>query len=338
MHIENNPPLLDIRDLKVSFPSSSGHIYPVDGVSLAIKKGETLGLVGESGSGKSMTSLAVMGLVPRPHGRICGGSILFKGRNLTEFTNEEMMMIRGKDISMIFQEPMTSLNPVYTVGYQIVEGILAHGAMSKRQARDRAVEMLTKVGIPAPEKRVDSYPHLLSGGMRQRVMIAMALALDPELLIADEPTTALDVTIQAQILDLMEGLKKERTMSVLLITHNLGIVAEAAQRVAVMYAGRILELAPTGMLFSRPLHPYTRGLLESIPRMEERVKSLKAIPGMVPSLESLPSGCKFRNRCVFAEDACGKEEPSFLEAEPGHFVRCRRWDELRAPQDGGRTK
>jgi len=214
MHIDNDPSLLDIRDLKVSFPSSSGHIYPVDGVSLSIKKGETLGLVGESGSGKSMTSLAVMGLVPRPHGRICGGSILFKGRDLTEFSNEEMMKIRGKDISMIFQEPMTSLNPVYTVGDQIVEGILAHGAMSKRQARERSVDMLEKVGIPAPEKRVDSYPHLLSGGMRQRVMIAMALALDPELLIADEPTTALDVTIQAQILDLMEGLKKERTMSV----------------------------------------------------------------------------------------------------------------------------
>jgi oligopeptide/dipeptide ABC transporter, ATP-binding protein, C-terminal domain len=335
MQPKTNTSLLEIRDLRVSFPSASGHIFPVDGVSLSIAKGETLGLVGESGSGKSMTSLAVMGLVPRPHGKICGGSIAFKGQKPGGADQRRDDEHPGKGHFHDLQEPMTSLNPVYTVGDQIVEGILAHGAMSRREARDRAVEMLAKVGIPGPEKRVDSYPHLLSGGMRQRVMIAMALSLDPELLIADEPTTALDVTIQAQILDLMDGLKKERTMSVLLITHNLGIVAESAQRVAVMYAGRILELASTEALFRDPLHPYTRGLLESIPRMEGRVKHLRAIPGMVPSLESLPSGCKFRNRCVFAEDPCGAAEPPLHEAQPGHFVRCRRWHELRAPLEGG---
>ncbi len=335
MSERGDPFLLEIKDLKVSFPASTGSIYPVDGVSLSIKKGETLGLVGESGSGKSMTSLAVMGLLPRPHGRVRGGSVLFRGRDLLELSNEEMMKIRGREISMIFQEPMTSLNPVYRVGDQIVEGILAHGAMTRRKARDRAVEMLARVGIPSPEKRVDSYPHLLSGGMRQRVMIAMALALEPGLLIADEPTTALDVTIQAQILDLMEGLKNESSMSVLLITHNLGIVAEAAQRVAVMYAGRILELASTGDLFSRPLHPYTRGLLESIPRMDDRVETLKAIPGMVPSLESLPPGCKFSNRCPWAAPVCEAAEPAMEEARGGHFVRCVRWSEIAAEAKGG---
>ncbi|MGI6782987.1 MAG: ABC transporter ATP-binding protein [Aminivibrio sp.] len=327
--------LLKIEDLRVSFPAAGGYIWPVDGVSLSIKKGETLGLVGESGSGKSMTSLAVMGLLPRPHGRVRGGRALFRGRNLLELSNEEMMKVRGREISMIFQEPMTSLNPVYRVGDQIVEGILAHGAMSKARARERAVEMLARVGIPSPEKRVDSYPHLMSGGMRQRVMIAMALALEPELLIADEPTTALDVTIQAQILDLMEGLKKESAMSVLLITHNLGIVAEAAQRVAVMYAGRILETASTEDLFGTPLHPYTRGLLQSIPRMEGRVETLKAIPGMVPSLDALPSGCKFRNRCDFAAPVCGQAEPVMEEAAPGHFVRCARWKEIGPEAKGG---
>lgn len=331
----NGHPLLQIEDLKVSFPAAGGHIWPVDGVSLSIKKGETLGLVGESGSGKSMTSLAVMGLLPRPHGRVGGGSVHFKGRDLLRLSNEEMMKVRGREISMIFQEPMTSLNPVYRVGDQIVEGILAHGAMTRPRARDRAVEMLARVGIPSPEKRVDSYPHHMSGGMRQRVMIAMALALEPELLIADEPTTALDVTIQAQILDLMEGLKNESAMSVLLITHNLGIVAEAAQRVAVMYAGRILETASTGNLFGTPLHPYTRGLLESIPRMDGRVEILAAIPGMVPSLENLPSGCKFRNRCSFAAPVCEQAEPAMEEAVHGHFVRCARWREIAPAVKGG---
>ena len=331
---DSGMPLLSIEDLRVSFPSPAGDIYPVDGLNLHIARGETLGLVGESGSGKSMTSLAVMGLIPRPHGKIVSGSIHFKGRNLLSLPAREMRKIRGKDISMIFQEPMTSLNPVYTIGRQIVEGIRAHGGMSGREARDRAVEMLAKVGIPSPEKRVKEYPHRLSGGMRQRVMIAMALSLNPELLIADEPTTALDVTIQAQILELMEGLKKERTMSILLITHNLGIVAESAQRVAVMYAGRILELAPTIDLFRSTLHPYTLGLLQSIPRMEGRVKQLKAIPGMVPTLDALPPGCKFSNRCSLAEEACRAAEPLLVEAQPGHFVRCRRWQEASALTEG----
>ena len=331
----SHEPLLEIQDLKVSFPSPEGPLYPVDGVTLSMGRGETLGLVGESGSGKSMTSLAVLGLLPRPHGRVAGGAIYFGGRDLTKLTYGEMMKVRGREISMIFQEPMTSLNPVYTVGDQIVEAILAHRAMTKVQARDRAVEMLAKVGIPSPEKRVKSYPHLLSGGMRQRVMIAMALALNPELLIADEPTTALDVTIQAQILDLMEGLKTERTMSVLLITHNLGIVAEAAQRVAVMYAGRLVELAPVEELFGAPLHPYTRGLLDSIPPMEGRVEELRAIPGMVPSLGKLPDGCKFRNRCAFAVPECEGKEPIFREASPGHFVRCLRWFSLPPFRKGG---
>ncbi len=333
---DRTSPLLSIEDLRVSFPSPAGDIYPVDGLNLHIARGETLGLVGESGSGKSMTSLAVMGLIPRPHGKIVSGKIHFKGTNLLSLKPREMRKIRGKDISMIFQEPMTSLNPVYTIGRQIVEGIRTHGGMSGREARDRAVEMLAKVGIPSPEKRVKEYPHRLSGGMRQRVMIAMALSLNPELLIADEPTTALDVTIQAQILELMEELKKERIMSILLITHNLGIVAESAQRVAVMYAGRIFELAPTADLFRSTLHPYTLGLLQSIPRMEGRVKQLKAIPGMVPTLDALPPGCKFSNRCFLAEDACRAAEPLLTEAQPGHFVRCRRWQEVASLTEGGK--
>ncbi len=329
---KNANPLISVQNLKVRFPSPSGSIFPVDGVSFHIHKGETLGLVGESGSGKSMTSLSILGLLPRPHGKIVEGTILFKGQDLVGRTNEEMMKIRGKSISMIFQEPMTSLNPVYTVGDQIVEEILAHGAMSKREAWDRAVEMLGKVGIPSPEKRVRSYPHSMSGGMRQRVMIAMALALNPELLIADEPTTALDVTIQAQILELLEELKREYTMSVLLITHNLGIVAEAAQRVAVMYAGRILEMARTEDLFASPLHPYTLGLLESIPPLHGEVDRLKAIPGMVPTLDRLASGCKFSDRCQYAEAACRDGEPPLLDVAGGHQVRCRRWDEIRTMQ------
>lgn len=330
-------PLLEIRGLQVSFPSPKGAVHPVDGVSLSISRGETLGLVGESGSGKSMTSLAILGLLPRPHGKITAGSILFKGGNLAALSNEQMMKIRGKDISMIFQEPMTSLNPVYTIGRQIEEGILSHKAMSKKEARDRAVEMLGRVGIPSPEKRVDAYPHFLSGGMRQRAMIAMALSLNPELLIADEPTTALDVTIQAQILELLEDLKSRYTMSVLLITHNLGIVAETAQKVAVMYAGRILEQAPTGPLFRNPLHPYTRGLLESLPRMDVQAKQLKAIPGMVPNLDSLPGGCKFSNRCGLAAEECRAAEPPLEDAGGGHSVRCFRWREGESfPKGDGR--
>jgi len=323
--------LVDITGLKVSFPSDKGAIFPVDGLDLKIVKGETLGLVGESGSGKSMTSLALMGLVPKPNGRIAGGSIRFRGRELVGLPDAEMRAIRGQDISMIFQEPMTSLNPVYTVGSQIIEAIYAHRKASRSEARRTAIEMLRRVGIPAPEKRVDTYPHLLSGGMRQRVMIAMALSLGPALLIADEPTTALDVTIQAQILDLMNDLQRDFGMSILLITHNMGLVAENANRIAVMYAGRILEEASTGELFRFPSHPYTQGLLASIPRMQGEEKDLKAIRGMVPAFDDLPAGCKFGNRCDLAWDQCHREEPplfeimdslSALSERTPHFVRC----------------
>ncbi|MDR1741578.1 MAG: ABC transporter ATP-binding protein [Synergistaceae bacterium] len=320
--------LLSIEDLRVSirglFPGTD-RIYPVDGVSLTVASGETLGLVGESGCGKSMTSMAIMGLLPRPGGRVERGRIVFRGQDLA---GEDMLKIRGRDISMIFQDPMTSLNPVYTVGEQIVEAIRAHepGA-SRGETRARVVSMLGKVGIPSPEKRFDAYPHLLSGGMRQRVMIAMALILHPGLLIADEPTTALDVTIQAQILYLMADLRREMGMSVLLITHNMGLVAENADRVAVMYAGRIVEQAPTSELFRAPSHPYTRGLLDSIPRMTDQGAldpdgRLNAIPGMVPPLYALPGGCKFAPRCQSRTERCDSEEPKLFGLANGHSVRC----------------
>jgi oligopeptide/dipeptide ABC transporter ATP-binding protein len=320
-------PLVSIEGLRVSFPSGTGKIWPVDGVSLRILPGETLGLVGESGCGKSMTSLALLGLLPRPQGKIEAGSIKFRDRELVGLGDEELMKMRGRDISMIFQDPMTSLNPVYTVGGQIVEALRAHERITKSEARKKTVAMLGRVGIPSPEKRVDAWPHLLSGGMRQRVMIAMALILRPALLIADEPTTALDVTIQAQILCLMEDLKRDFGMSILLITHNMGLVAENADRTAVMYAGRILEEAATEELFKAPSHPYTRGLLDSIPRMRGTDRELKAIPGMVPTLQDLPPGCKFANRCAFCEPRCRAEEPLFFEiagmGTPGvHSVRC----------------
>jgi len=335
---ERNDVLLDLRDVRVRFPGPKP-IYPVDGVSLDIRSGETLGLVGESGSGKSMTSLAIMGLIAKQGGCVTGGSIFFKGRDLLSLSDRAMMDVRGREISMIFQEPMTSLNPVYTIGDQIVEAIRAHalpegGRMSKRQAWDRAVEMLARVGIPSPEKRASSWPHLLSGGMRQRALIAMALSLDPELLIADEPTTALDVTIQAQILELIGELKAARRMSVLLITHNLGIVAEIADRVAVMYAGRILEIARTDDLFARPLHPYTRGLMESIPRMDRTVKELAAIPGMVPPIGALPPGCAFSPRCPLAEERCRRAVPPLEDAGNGRKCRCLRRRDLVAERGG----
>jgi oligopeptide/dipeptide ABC transporter ATP-binding protein len=335
-------PLVSIEGLSVSFPSEGGKIWPVDGVNLRILPGETLGLVGESGSGKSMTSLALMGLLPKPHGKIEAGSIKFRGRELVGLGDEELMKIRGRDISMIFQDPMTSLNPVYTVGRQILEALRAHERVSRSEGRRKAVEMLGKVGIPSPEKRVDAWPHLLSGGMRQRVMIAMALVLHPALLIADEPTTALDVTIQAQILCLMEDLKRDFGMSVLLITHNMGLVAENADRIAVMYAGRILEEAPTKELFGAPSHPYTRGLLDSIPRMRGEDRNLRAIPGMVPALHDLPAGCKFANRCSFCEARCQTQEPPLFDvagaeapsAHSAHSVRCWRFDEAENARGG----
>ncbi len=320
---ENNF-LLKIRNLHTYFFTDEGVAKAVDGVDLELEEGGTLGVVGESGCGKSVTALSVMRLIPDPPGKITQGEILFEGTNLLNISEAEMRKIRGRSISMIFQEPMTSLNPVFQIGDQISEVLRLHEGMSRKEAWNRSVEMLRMVGIPAPDRRVYEYPHQLSGGMRQRAMIAMALACSPKLMIADEPTTALDVTIQAQILDLINGLQKEKGMSVILITHNLGVIAETAQKVAIMYAGRIVEYTDVRPIFGTPKHPYTQGLLQSIPRLDQdhgRKTRLEAIPGLVPSLLDLPKGCKFSNRCKFVFDRCG-EEPPLIEAAPGHLVRC----------------
>ncbi len=314
--------LLELRDLKTHFHTDEGVARAVDGVSYVVKRGETLGVVGESGCGKSVTALSVMRLIPDPPGRIVQGRILFEGRDLVTLPAEEMRRIRGNRIGMIFQEPMTSLNPVFTVGDQIIEAVVLHKEVSYREGRDRAIEMLRRVGIPSPESRVDDYPHQMSGGMRQRVMIAMALSCDPDLLIADEPTTALDVTIQAQILELMRRLQDELGMSILLITHDLGVVAQNAQHVAVMYAGKVVEYSDTREVFANPRHPYTVGLFRSIPRLGVRVARLDTIPGTVPSALEFPDGCRFHNRCPFATERCTREEPPLLEIAPGHTVAC----------------
>ena len=318
-------PLLQIRGLRTHFFTESGVARAVDGVDLDIRLGEVLGLVGESGSGKSVTALSILRLVPDPPGRIAGGEIRFRGRDLLTLSWEEIRRVRGKEISMIFQEPMTSLNPVFTVGRQVMEIILAHEpATSRQQARTRSIAILTEVGIPDAATRMNQYPHELSGGMRQRVMIAIALALNPALLIADEPTTALDVTIQAQILGLMLDLKaRHEGGAILLITHNLAVVAETCDRVAVMYGGKIQEVAPVRNLFHNPLHPYTRGLLESLPRVDgERAARLTTIPGAVPDIHSLPVGCKFATRCAERFDPCAEIEPPLIEVAPDHWVRC----------------
>ncbi len=301
-------PILDIAGLTVRFRTERGAFAAVDGLDLSVTRGEFVGIVGESGSGKSVTARAIMGLV-RPPGRIAGGSIRFDGEELVGRTDAELQRLRGKRMAMIFQEPMSSLNPVFTVGEQIAEVVRLHDGLSRAAAWARAEEMLARVGIPAPAERARSYPHQLSGGMRQRVMIAMALACDPELLIADEPTTALDVTIQAQILDLLHRLRDELRLTVLLITHDLGVIAEQADRVVVMYAGRVIEEAPTGPLFARPLHPYTRGLLDSIPELDRSVDELPAIEGMVPAPLALPPGCRFAPRCRFADPGCDAVDP-----------------------------
>jgi oligopeptide/dipeptide ABC transporter ATP-binding protein len=317
--------LLEIQDLETHFVTDAGTVRAVDGVSLTIRKGETLGVVGESGCGKSVTALSVLRLIPNPPGKIVGGKILLDGRNLLDLREDEMRKVRGASISMIFQEPMTSLNPVFTVGDQIAEGIRLHQRLSKRDSWNKAIEMLRLVRIPDADRRVKEYPHQMSGGMRQRVMIAMALSCNPHLLIADEPTTALDVTIQAQILELLNQLKAELGMAVMLITHDLGVVADTAARVAVMYAGRVVEQAPVLELFTNPLHPYTQGLLNSIPRIEkaERRPRLQAIPGMVPDLLDLPRGCKFQARCTKVFDACRGEEPQLKPmGAANHIVRC----------------
>ena len=310
--------LLDVRNLSIAFKSDQRALRVVSDISFDIGKAEIFGLVGESGSGKSMTALSILRILPV--NAFAEGNILFKDRDLLTLGEDEMRRTRGKDISIIFQEPMTSLNPVLTVGYQVAEALRAHFDISKSDAMGKAVDLLRSVRISSPETRIRDYPHQLSGGMRQRVMIAMAIACNPALLIADEPTTALDVTIQAQILDLLQGLREERDMAVLLITHDLSIIAEQAERVAVMYAGRIMELAPVEELFRNTLHPYTIGLLESLP--DKKGVPLKPISGFVPSPDLYPEGCKFSDRCPSVSVACTAAEPELVEVSKGHFVRC----------------
>ena len=321
--------LLNVRDLSVRFRTEQGEMAAVEGLTFTAARGEFLGIVGESGSGKSVTARAVMGLI-QPPGRIATGSIRFDGEELVGRPDVELERLRGKRMAMIFQEPMSSLNPVFTCGEQIAEAVRRHDRLSRQAAWDRAVEMLAKVGIPGAAERAAAYPHQLSGGIRQRVMIAMALACNPEMLIADEPTTALDVTIQAQILDLLKHLRAELGLTVLLITHDLGVVAEHADRVIVMYAGRVVEESPTAPLFARPLHPYTNGLLDSIPDLDHAVDDLAAIEGVVPSPFRLPPGCRFAPRCRFVEDSCGAAEPT-LRAVGARLTACRRDLDLTRP-------
>ena len=318
----NGDVLLEIRGLKTHFFTDDGVVRAVDGVSFPLGRGQVLGVVGESGCGKSVTALSVLRLVSPP-GRIVEGQILFEGRDLVALPEPEMRAIRGHRISMIFQEPMTSLNPVFTVGYQIAEAVQIHLKASRAEARERTIEMLRKVRIPSPETRVDEYPHQMSGGMRQRVMIAMALACGPRLLIADEPTTALDVTIQAQILELMKELQRESGMSIMLITHDLAVVAETADQVAVMYASKMAEYAPVRELFGHPLHPYTQGLMRARPTLEtKKEEQLRVIPGTVPNPLAFPAGCKFHPRCPLAVERCRTVEPALRELRPGHTVAC----------------
>ena len=318
-------PLLAIEGLKTHFATDDGMIHAVDGVDLSIERGETLGVVGESGCGKTVTAMTVMKLVAMPPGKIVAGRILWQGRDLVPLGPDDMRSIRAKEIAIVFQEPMTSLNPVYTIGEQIAEVIRLHEKVGQRAALEKTVDMLKLVHIPDPERRVRDYPHQFSSGMRQRMMIAMALSCRPKLLIADEPTTALDVTIQAQILDLLGELKEKFGMAVMLITHAMGVIAETAQRVAVMYAGKVVEEAPVAKLFASPLHPYTQGLIRSIPRVDTAAthkKRLEAIGGVVPSLLEPPPGCRFAARCKYARAICTEETPPLREVRPGHKVAC----------------
>ena len=329
MSPQARPPLLQVRDLHTLFRVEGREAHAVNGVSFDVHENEILGIVGESGSGKSVTALSIMRLIPDPPGKIAGGRILFGGRDLLALDFPAMRRVRGKDIAMIFQEPMTSLNPVFTVGMQVTEALRFHEAIEQPAAVERAVEVLAQVGIPDARKRLGDYPHQFSGGMRQRVMIAMALICRPALLIADEPTTALDVTIQAQILDLMMEVQRVRQgASIVLITHDLAVVAETCHRVIVMYGGRIQEAAPVTDLFDEPLHPYTRGLLGSIPNPANKGKRLEAIPGNVPGIFDFPTGCRFNTRCAEVVERCRTEEPELREVRPGHWVRCHLMEEL----------
>ena len=317
--------LLEVDDLKMYFHTEDGVVRAVDGVSYTLDRGETLGVVGESGSGKSVTAMTIMGLISMPPGKIEGGDVRYRGRSILEMTEEEMQHIRGNDIAMIFQDPMTSLNPVYKIGKQVGEGLRLHRGYSKQEALKRATELLDLVGIPEPEKRVNEYPHQFSGGMRQRVMIAMALACEPKLLIADEPTTALDVTIQAQILHLMNNLKEEHGTAIMFITHDLGVINQMADDVAVMYCGQVVEHVPARVLFSRKAkysHPYTEGLLASVPRLDTKSSRLDAIPGAVPHPLDLPKGCKFAPRCKYCTKRCMEEEPDLMKVGENQEIRC----------------
>jgi len=318
--------ILQVRDLKTHFETRKGTVKAVDGVSIEVNAGDTLGIVGESGCGKTVLALSIMRLIPEPPGRIVSGTIHFDGTDILGLNNEEMRKLRGREISMIFQEPMNSLNPVLKVGDQVAESIRLHQGLSKKDSLERALEMLRLVGMPSAEERLKNYPHQMSGGMRQRVMIAMALSCNPRLMLADEPTTALDVTIQAQIIELINAMKEKVGTSVILITHDLGVIAEAAQYAAVMYAGKVVEYCSASDLFSNPLHPYTEGLMKSTPNIGEipndKNVRLNVIPGTVPSLYSLPVGCSFQERCPYVMEICKKREPQLKEKFPGHQVRC----------------
>jgi oligopeptide/dipeptide ABC transporter ATP-binding protein len=320
--VSGNELLLSVHDLKVFFHSDGNISRAVDGISYEVREGETVCLVGESGCGKTVSALAILGLVPQPPGEIHGGEILFKGKNLLNLDEETLQGLRGKEISMIFQEPMTSLNPVFTIGDQIEEAIITHEAVESAEAHRRAIELLTDVGIPSPEERTKDYPHSLSGGQRQRVMIAMALACKPDLVIADEPTTALDVTIQDQILHLFRELKEKRHMALLYITHNLGVVAEIADRIYVMYAGIIAEVGNVEQIFRDPFHPYTMGLLASLPSRTKKGNPLSSIPGAVPDPAYKPQGCPFNPRCSYVQESCRVEFPEMCDFNDGHFARC----------------
>jgi oligopeptide/dipeptide ABC transporter ATP-binding protein len=319
--------ILEVKDLKVSFRTEDGVAFAVNGVDFTLNRGETLGIVGESGCGKSVSSLAILGLLPQPPAKVESGTIMYKGSDLLKKTDREMQSIRGNEISMIFQEPMTSLNPLYTVGNQISEVITLHQNLNADQTREKCVEMLTLAGIPSPEKRLKCYPHELSGGMRQRVMIAMALACNPEILIADEPTTALDVTIQVQILELMNELQRKFNTAIMMITHDLGVIAEMAHKVLVIYAGRVVEYSDVHSIFESPLHPYTEGLLASIPVLDDVKDELNVIKGMVPSPFDMPKGCSFNPRCPYAKDICREKQPELYQLD-GRQVRCFKYSSI----------